>query len=519
MKLRFLYLAMAAAALPAVCSAQESENPALPENFNHGMLMINEDWFGHSSGSMNFIDNDGAVFYNVYQQSNPEKCLGATTQFGSVFGNRVFVMSKQAYSGSDRSGGRFVAMNSTDLKYLGELTGLPGGDGRAFCAATAEKGYVGTSSGMFAIDLETYTASETQLAPASSNGRVQQTGDMVRYGSRVFAAQQGVGVLAVDYATDEVSVIDLPKVAGLTVIADGRLIASTTDANAEFVVVDPETLETTVIDVEGSHAISSPWSTWRPANICADKTLNRVYYVSGGGWTPRTIAAYDFDTDTFTADYIAIPEGQSFYGVISTDPKSGNVVILATENGYGDHYSHNWIYFADTATGAIIEDKTITLKEYYWFPAMMAYPDFEAPEMALDAIALQKDESDILDLAEATTLAVGNRHLIVYSVVPADPAICGVERTGNGRYVLTALATGETTLSVTADYQGRVSTIEVPMSVSPVSSIEGVASAVSESADVYTLSGVLVGRNVSDEQIKNLAPGLYIIGGKKRLIK
>ena len=38
-------------------------------------------------------------------------------------------------------------------------------------------------------------------------------------------------------------------------------------------------------------------------------------------------------------------------------------------------------------------------------------------------------------------------------------------------------------------------------------------------ADVYTTSGLLVVRNASEQEVRALFPGLYIIGGKKVVIR
>ncbi len=434
----------------------------MPSNFRNGIIMLNEDWFGHASSSMNFLTTDGAVYYNVYKEVNPTKCLGNTCQFGQVFGDRLFVMGKQSYDGDGRTGGRFTAMDANTLEFKGELSALPGGDGRTVCAVSEHKGYIGTSKGLYTIDLDTYTAGTEQLAPANAKGQVQQTGEMIRYGKYLFVCQQNIGVLAVDIATDEVHTIEMPKIASIVVTADGSLYAATSDANAEFVRIDPLTFETENIDIEGSHAIGSPWSTWRKAPLAADKEKNVVYYAANG-WADKAVFSYNFDTKEFNAEFFTIP-GKSTgldadrirYGEgVSVDPSSGNLLVTATESGYGTHYSHNWVYFVDTNTGEVL--KEITLDEYYWFPAMMIYPDFDAPEVAISDIEMSAGDEKIIDLAEVTSLRAGNKHLINYSVDNSDKNVC-MATLSNNTLTVNTLGNGTSILSVTAEYQGRAKT-------------------------------------------------------------
>lgn len=514
-------------AFSVVYTVGETEEPTvtLPDDFEDGIIMLNEDWFGHTSSSMNFLGNDGTLYYNVYKSVNPEHCLGNTSQYGQVFGDRLFIMSKQNYTGDGRTGGRFIAMDSKTLEFKGELTSLPGGDGRSICAVSAHKGYIGTASGLYTLSLDTYQAGTVQLAPANTAGRVQQTGEMLRYGKYLFVAQQSLGVLAVDTDTDAVTVIDLPTVATVFVTADGSLYAATTDANAEFVKIDPLTLQTETIDVEGSHALDSPWGTWRKASLAAATDSNTVFYVSGGGWSPKKVSSYNFDTKEFTADFFTLP-GKSaglaadriLYGEgVSCDPASGNLLVTATESGYGEHYSNNWVYFIDTTDGSVV--KEITLDKYYWFPAMMIYPDYDAPELDVPAIELAQGESANIDVAEATTLRVGNKHLVCYATrVSNGEGVCNATLSG-GNLTVEALAPGNATITLTADYQGRTSTVEIPVTVSVVSGIDSISNDADAPHDVYSLTGVLLIRNATAEQIRNLDRGIYLIGGKKVAIK
>lgn len=488
----------------------------MPSDFLDGMLMLNEDWFGHSSSSMNFIDNNNKAYYNVYRGVNADHCLGTTSQYGQIFGDRIFVTSKQSYSGDGCTGGRLIIMDAATLKYIAEFTSLPGGDGRGFCAANEHKGYIGTSAGFYAVDLHNNTISDKQLAPVD---KPKQTGDMIRYGNRVFVAQQNVGVVVVDPADDGTTLIEMPKIAGFVVTADGTLYAACSDADAEFVKIDPVTLETTAVNIEGSHGIVSPWGTWKPAQICADKTRNIVYYCSKGGWTLKTAAAYNFDTNEYIEDYIKLPEdNQQIYGQISTDPATGDIVIMATQNGYGENYSYNWVYRFDPMISSYLDDRTIALEKYYWFPSMMLYNDFTAPTLSDNTFNVKAGAEISIDMAQFTGLAVGNANLINYSVVCDDPQTAIATVAANGVGTVKGVKKGNATLHVTADYQGRIATKDYVVVVNDSDGVEDITvNAVPR--DVYTMTGVCLMRNAGDDDIAALPAGMYIIGGKKVVIR
>lgn len=494
-----------------------SDIPAVvPEDFTEGIIMLNEDWFGHNPSSMNYIAPDGTVTYNAYKTVNEGLTLGNTSQYGQVFGNRIFVTSKQNYG---ETGGRLISMDATTLKFLGQIMTLPCGDGRGFCAATADKGYIGGSTGFYAVDLNTLEITSEQLAPAGSNGRYTQSGDMVRYGDYVFVAQQNIGVVAVKIATDETKVIELPKICGFAITPDGTLYAACNDNDAEFVAIDPVTLETRIVNIEGSHAISSPWGTWHAASIAADTKKNVVYYVSGGGWTIKTIVSYNFDTNEFNDNYYTCPDDQCLYGAgLGVDPVSGNLVLSLKKNGWGDNSLYNWVGFVDTNDGTVLKDKTIALTEQYWFPAMFLFNNFTAPEINAEALTLAAGENTKINLADATTLETGNANLIIYSATSSDENVFTITRDANGEYTVDAVAAGCAEIMATADYQGRCAEVKIPVTVSSTTGIEPIAKT-PMTADVYTPSGIFVLRNATAEQIRTLAPGIYISAGRKILVK
>ena len=199
---------------------------------------------------------------------------------------------------------------------------------------------------------------------------------------------------------------------------------------------------------------------------------------------------------------------------MSVDPATGEILITAVESGYGTHYRQNFIYRADPATGKIIDDKTVKMPEYYWFPACMLYTSYKTPEISLEQIDFGKQEQFTIDMPALTSLPVGNKSLIRYSVTSSNPQSVGVDAGLNGRYTLRRLEDGTSTVTLTAEFMGL--TAEKKLTVS-VSGVETILDGRKAAKDVYTSSGILIVRNATQDQIDALAPGLYIIGGKKVL--
>lgn len=57
-------------------------------DYNDGIIIVNEDWYGHQNSTVNFLkpdDPDGDYWqYRIIQAENPGKELGCTNQYGAV---------------------------------------------------------------------------------------------------------------------------------------------------------------------------------------------------------------------------------------------------------------------------------------------------------------------------------------------------------------------------------------------------------------------------------------------------
>lgn len=488
-------------------------------DYTEGLLLLNEGSWGSTPGMLNFIDLEGNVSYKVYQAENEGYCLGHTSDYAQAFGDYVFVCSKQDFALENRTGYRLVVMDAHTLKFVAQISDLNGKDGRSVCGVNSTKAYVGTSGGVYVLDLSTFTLGTSNIVNSDA-----QIGDMIRYGHQVFVAQDGVGVVVINTNDDSVAgTIELPNIVGLTVTADGTLYAACEDAEAEFVAIDRESLVGTPVNIEGTHAMSaySLWGAWHKPSLAADRDANIVYYICQEGWTPTQVASYNFDNGEFKETFITLPDNETYYGeAVSVDPATGKILLAATEQGWGAHYANNWIHCVDPSNPTITEANTIALATEYWFPSQFVYNHYSAPEVNLSPITVNVGDTEALDLAAATTLAAGKKHLVVYDIALADSEVGASEAvaeiTDEG---ILGVSEGTTTLSVTADFGGRCSTTTVAVTVVDPNGISDVTVGGDARVDVYTTTGVCVLRNATAEQIRALAPGLYIAGTRKIIIK
>lgn len=519
------------APVPAISSALRIESTA-ETDYAKGMLILNEGWFGHDTGSLNFLSHAGDWTYDAYLRNNPDHHLGITSQYGQCFADRIYIVSKQAEGDAADDGGVLTVIDASTLRYAGGIHRLPDDltEPRAFCAWDHHKGYLSTRDHIYAVDLDrleilSVVEGSDQYTSFDSNGEMLRYGDRVR----VFAVRQSSGVDAIDPLTDNVVKIPAELTEALAVTPDGSLYAATRNESNEFIKISPATLTIErMIDIEGKKVkIANVWDTWKKAPIATDKTRNIVYYVTQKAMEeepqgPRTVARYDFDSDEFTEAFITLPGTADGYDAdwvlygegVSVDPVSGNIMLSAVEAGYGVHFSRNCIFEADPATGDILRSRP--LENGYWFPAMALYPDFAAPEIDALRLTLPADEASFtLDVASATTIATGNPHLIRYTartlagsaeVSPADAAgIFEVNTTDGGEYEI----------ELTADFQGKTTKVIL----SGISTGTSITTAEASGFDVYNLQGIRILTNVTSADLKTLPAGIYIMGGRKFVVR
>lgn len=476
--------------------------------FTNGIIFINEDRYGPNQGSINFYNYDyDEMEYNVYAMVNPTTKLGVTTQFGQLFGNRLYVVSKQANGNEAQGstmGSRLAVLDAVTLKQQGSMLRFGQSpdsvyDGRAYCAVNNNKGYVSTSAGIFVLDVNAMTTTGPINGTASSASGdynslyTRQCGDMVRFGQYVFAVQQDVGLHVINPETDEVvKTLSFPNIVTVFVTAGGNLYVANNSREiydwsggpyeADFTRIDPVSLTAAdVYRLGDTHGAVSSWGAWRPCVVCVDPQYERVYY--NYDEYQNYISSYNFSTREFIDTLILLPEGvevnwdgtierQGLYSsALSFDPHTGDLVVQTVEAApmYAyQNFNHNWVLFYDITTLEL--KRQIRLQDAYWFPSMAVYPDTADPVLTIGNQTIAAGQRLVVDLLTAIRDADNMPALAVATASSADESVVSVSVLGH-ELIIDAMAPGVTEVTVTTDSNGKLARTMFTVSVTSASTI------------------------------------------------
>lgn len=412
---------------------EEQDRTPLENGYVDGTLVLNEEWFGHTNGGMNYITPEGEMMYQVYERENPGMSFGCTSQYAAIWADKLIAISKQAVDAGDPlpGGGRVVVADAKTLKRIGSIDDLIFGDetrsadGRAVVGATPSKVYVGTSNGIYVVDIDEVKVigKITNFDDAGGAGAdlySGQIGDMVHAGKYVFGIKQSTGAFAIDITTDQVvKQYPMTTVQGITQTADGNVwIASVVDGCAHFTCINPMTLEeNSDMSVTLPSDVSYPtcsWGAWRNTPFVGSHRRNALWFSAGGGiaggsskdkyycWEvgsdPSDVKlVFDMGVANLTGSNARVM--QKTYGTLRFDDRSGELIVMTTEDSASGHYRYNWTHFINPETGEIL--RSIALRPYYWFQSFAIFPDKYDAAINVDDITMDVSDGDLtLDLSE-----------------------------------------------------------------------------------------------------------------------
>lgn len=404
-----------------------------PTEYTDGVFIVNEDWYGHQNSTINWLSSSGEWTYRVFQLANAaeENQLGCTNQYGTIYGDRFFLIAKQEKDpGASVSGGRITVADARTLEMLYQSDIIdPSGaqcDGRGYLGVDAHKGYISSSNGIWVFDTDKYQVTGQVKGSANPNGADGrpntdptgslyhgQCGSMVRVNDRVFAAHQQYGLLVIDPEKDEVvetlsmqPVYDLlpepaegstkvmPGIGSVVLARDGSLWVSVakdvqgSGATLPYLLrVDPATLQTRVVEVpSGLYAPANSWYAWTPDGFCASTQSNVLYWNGGpNSWFSNArVYRYDIDSNEFSIiinlDKEAADEELDQYTRWNLYGCSMRVHPV-TDELYMSlfHYFQNPTYKLrrTDAFGKTLEEYAMI--QNYWFPSLPVFPDLELP--------------------------------------------------------------------------------------------------------------------------------------------
>lgn len=378
----------------------KADDKAQPKVEAKGFYIVNEDWFGHSNGSVNYFEKSGSSYtphYRVFRAANLGQELGATTCYGAIWGDHFYLISKQ--------GNRLVIADAQNLKSKKIITDL-GGDGRSFVGIDEKKAYIGYNGGIKTFNIENLTLGE---AIAGVSGEI---GNMCYAYGKVFAVSDE-NLYIIDAKTDKVEKTvtgSYDTYKSVVTAKDGSVWVAAAD---KFIVYNPNDLEKTKeIAYPVDAAVSSSWDSWNPGGLCASTQTNTLYWTTGtSSWSLNAVCKYDIDASNANSSFYTLPNddaGQKrvLYGAgLRVDPLSDNLVLQSRRDGLGDSSAYNWLFLLSN-TGSlntsfvVADDKEPTTGNgYYWFPSMPVFEDANKPQILLNQVMMGTNKKVEIDLS------------------------------------------------------------------------------------------------------------------------
>lgn len=469
-------------------------------DYTKGTFIVNEDWFGHQNSTVNFLSDDGKWTLRAFQKENPGHELGCTSQFGTIYGDKFYIVSKQEKDpGATVIGSRLAVIDAKTMKVLKEFTRIGDSDGRSFLGVDEHTGYIGTSNGIFLYDIDKMEIGERITGTENTSGSLYsaQIGTMIRVGDRVFAVHQKDGLLVIDAKTHTLETTILKPeeheghgLGSIVLSKDGTIWASPTveltgtGASLPLIwKVDPTTLTVQQVDIptaSGIEEIPNSWYAWTADGFCASTKENKIYWKgqgTGSWFTGYKIFCYDIDKNEFykVFDFGKVEGDWRLYGTgFRIDPVSDDMYCFWYHEFLNPE--HELAVVATDGRG----EKNGTIKgrypydiTNYWFPALPVFPDNEAPaiqsgapkEVVLDAeqtqvnIPLEEVVKDADNMTAAitltTTMSEAHQKLITVAIQNCHLVIQPVE----------ASVTTATTIPVHLKFNSNGKTVETDLTV------------------------------------------------------
>lgn len=412
-------------------------------DYTQGVFMVNEDWFGHNNSTTNYLTRDGKFVYNNTTE------IGATACFGAAWGNRYYIIAKQAKdNGSKVEGGRITICDANSMRIIKQIEniGEKGKDGRSFCGVDEHKAYVSTSRGIYTLNLDEMTVGAAVKNADGGDAELGECGNMVRLGDYVYATEYGKSLRIIDCNNDRiVATISSAKVYSITMSKDGQLWVST-DKGISRVNTESRQLEEIALP-SGIGVPAKDIYAWKSDGLCAS-LQNNVIYWTASGWNPTTIFKYDIDNNEFAkvVDLTSDANKWKMYSAsnLRVDPVTDNLYVSLFK-AYGSQDYAVRIY---DNNGNQLNEYELTQKNV-WFPGMFVFPDVEDPIAGkMDAVTVEENKEVKVDLATVCSDADNFQAAIIKTIKDVSKENIATATVKDGKLVVKGLKEGSTVVTL-----------------------------------------------------------------------
>ena len=522
---KFLLMISAAACLTA--SAQTVANV----DYEDGIFLLNEGWYGHVHGYMYFRASDGTMVYRAAEVENGNGTqFGVTSQFGTVYGGKVYVCSKQNAYSSEEYGARISVLNAATLKIEKELKTLPGGVDPRAIMLTDDAAYVSTSGGVLVYDKD--------LTECKATIGKSEYSTMVYAGGKVFVCEYKGNLAIIDPATNTIESTIEGTFGGLVMSHDGNIWASVVDAN-KLLKVNPYTMASEEVAVEAGVAINT--FSWCTDGFLASTLENKLYWRSVDGWENQGIYCYDIDKDELTKIIDMAGDSYTFYdGGVGVHPASGNICSMMNQISWGKKSAYReW-----NKAGELLTDEELptsidvngeTFITEYPFPAQVFFADKYAPEFDVAALgSVAAGETVTYRLTDIVSDADNQDAAIVVTAETTGSIKANI---AEGYLYVEGTSEGEGTLTLVANSNGRKAQTTIQYQTTGVADVEtlpmevnvqnGVIEVRSASAGMVQVCDAQ-GRIVAAAQVdayrthrvaEGLTAGVYVVHSNRHNVK
>lgn len=318
-----------------------------------GFYMINEGWYGQHNASFNYFKNGSALFatYDNFTAAHSDVTLGATGVVGSLLGQDFFILSKTAPF--------LTKLNAITLKQTATLN-LPEGASLyspcTMCALNDGSLVLTTYRGAYKVDPTTMTLTDTLTT--------KKTTDVILKGDYLY-------MLVNDSINIYKSMDFSPVVTNAAKATTGFAVTGNTvwAANgSDLLKIEGENVST--VTLPDDYGVYYDRFAYHPTSLQASKDGNSLLFVKNDGWSNKVAACYHIVENKVT-DFLKSNDEFIFYGAgVQVNPKTGDVYLIYTEDGWGEHYMNNRII----VTNAEGQPKdTLNYSGEYWFPSSIVF--------------------------------------------------------------------------------------------------------------------------------------------------